>query len=107
MFEGLVEPRLTGRHDALAGGDDVTLRRAGRDHDVISLGALQALHGELAAGHVGLQHQDVVAQTRHRHLEVDEELGVGVAPAQFHAASRDVGDVQRFGVCYVGKKNIF
>lgn len=93
MFEGRGKPWLTGRHDAFAGGDDVTLRRAGGDHDVISLGALQAIHVELAARHVGLQHQGVVVQTRHGHLEVDEELGVGVAPAQFYAASRDIGDV--------------
>lgn len=87
------KPRLTGRHDAFAGGDDVTLRRAGSDHHVVRLGALQTVHVELAARHVGLQHKGVVAQARHRHLEVDEELGVGVGPAQFYAARRDVGDV--------------
>lgn len=93
MFKGHGGPWLTGRHDAFAGGDNVALRRAGSDHDVIGLGALQAVHGELGARHVSLQHQGVVAQTRHCHLKVDEELGVGVAPAQFYAPGRDIGNV--------------
>lgn len=104
MLKGRRQPGLTGGHDAFVGGDDVALRRAGSDHHVVRLGALQAPHGELAAGDVGLQHQGVVVQTRHRHLEIDKDLGVGVGPAQFHAASRHIGDVQWLCVCVVKKR---
>lgn len=72
----------------------MALGGAGGDHGVVRLGALQVVHGQLCAGHVGLEHHGVVLQTCHHHFVVHEELGVEAAPAQFQAAGSDVRDVQ-------------
>lgn len=74
----------------------------GSDHGVIRLSAVQLAHHQLRAGHVGLQNHHMVAQARQGHLEVDEELGLRVAPVQLQAAGGDVGDVKRLFVCRGG-----
>ena len=61
---------------------------------MVCLSALQVVHGELCARHVGLQHQGVVVQPGHHHLEVHKELGVRVGPTQLEAAGGHVRDVE-------------
>lgn len=90
---------LTGSHDAFEGGEDLAVGGVGSDHGVIRLRAVQVVHSELRARHVGLQHQDVVMQASQHNLEFDEELGVGVVPAHLQAAGGDVGDVQLLCFC--------
>lgn len=97
-MRGFVEG-LTGGHDAFTGGDNLAVCGAGCDHSVIRLRAVQLIHLQFRAGHVGLENHDMVTQARQGHLKVDEELGLWVAPVQLQAAGGDVGDVKRLFLC--------
>lgn len=75
-------------------GRNVALGGVCGHHGVVGLGAFQAAYSDLRACHIPPQHQCVVAQARHHHLEVGYELGVRAGPTQGQATGSGIGYVQ-------------